>query len=165
MVEADTPAQTFDQTAYKEKSRKLISLVNQLRDAGAQFQLELPCMVVCGNQSAGEIACRRTWQKQAHAGYQEAVSSCTATAPVAAAAPPCWFTCCKLVVAAVVMPLPECGGIATALSAWLAGKSSLLERLCGVRLPRAAGTCTKCPTEVSSAELGSLAQQKKQKRQ
>ncbi|WIA22587.1 hypothetical protein OEZ86_009572 [Tetradesmus obliquus] len=29
-----------------------------------------------------------------------------------------------------------------------AGKSSLLERLCGVRLPRAAGTCTKCPTEV-----------------
>jgi hypothetical protein len=29
-------------------------LVNQLRDAGAQFQLELPCMVVCGNQSAGE---------------------------------------------------------------------------------------------------------------
>jgi hypothetical protein len=54
MVEVENPAQTFDQTVYKEKSRKLISLVNQLRDAVAQFQLELPCMVVCGNQSAGE---------------------------------------------------------------------------------------------------------------
>jgi hypothetical protein len=64
MVEAANAAQTFDQTAYKEKSRKLISLVNQLRDAGAQFQLELPCMVVCGNQSAGEDVCCNTWQYQ-----------------------------------------------------------------------------------------------------
>ncbi|KAF6262011.1 P-loop containing nucleoside triphosphate hydrolase protein [Scenedesmus sp. NREL 46B-D3] len=54
MIEAVTPAQSFDHTAYKEQSRKAISLVNQLRDAGAQFQLELPCMVVCGNQSAGK---------------------------------------------------------------------------------------------------------------
>jgi hypothetical protein len=53
MDEDGNPAKTFDKTVHMEKSRKLISLVNQLRDAGAQFQLELPCMVVCGNQSAG----------------------------------------------------------------------------------------------------------------
>jgi GTPase SAR1 family protein len=29
-----------------------------------------------------------------------------------------------------------------------AGKSSLLERICGIQLPRASGTCTKCPMEV-----------------
>jgi len=75
---------TFDQTQYKEKSRKLVTLVNQLRDAGAQAIFTLPSLVVCGNQSAG--------------------------------------------------------------------KSSLLERLCGVKLPRAAGTCTKCPTEVRMQE-------------
>eukprot|EP00775_Hariotina_reticulata_P010753 gene10753-10909_t len=71
---------TFEKTLYREKAHKLVALVNQLRDAGAQYSLDLPGMVVCGNQSAG--------------------------------------------------------------------KSSLLERLCGVKLPRAAGTCTKCPTEV-----------------
>lgn len=80
--EVNTSPATFDQTQYKEKSRKLVTLVNQLRDAGAQANFNLPSLVVCGNQSAG--------------------------------------------------------------------KSSLLERLCGVKLPRAAGTCTKCPTEVCS---------------
>lgn len=54
MVQEENAAQTFEKSAYNEKSRKLIKLVNQLRDAGAQFQLELPCMVVCGNQSAGK---------------------------------------------------------------------------------------------------------------
>jgi GTP1/Obg family GTP-binding protein len=73
---------SFEKTLYTEKARKLVALVNHLRDAGAQYSLDLPCMVVCGNQSAG--------------------------------------------------------------------KSSLLERLCGVKLPRAAGTCTKCPTEVNA---------------
>jgi hypothetical protein len=82
--DAHTSPATFDQTQYKEKSRKLVTLVNQLRDAGAQASFTLPSLVVCGNQSAG--------------------------------------------------------------------KSSLLERLCGVKLPRAAGTCTKCPTEVCSQE-------------
>lgn len=71
---------SFDQTQYKEKSRKLVTLVNQLRDVGAQASFTVPTLVVCGNQSAG--------------------------------------------------------------------KSSLLERLCAVKLPRAVGTCTKCPAEV-----------------
>ncbi|KAI8475322.1 MAG: P-loop containing nucleoside triphosphate hydrolase protein [Monoraphidium minutum] len=35
-----------------------------------------------------------------------------------------------------------------------AGKSSLLERLCGIQLPRATGTCTKCPTEVRLSDGG-----------
>jgi hypothetical protein len=47
-------APSFDMTAYQQKARKLVSLVNQLRDAGAQIRLELPSVVVCGNQSAGE---------------------------------------------------------------------------------------------------------------
>lgn len=71
---------SLEQTEYQLKAKKLVTLVNDLRDVGAQFQFDLPCLVVCGNQSAG--------------------------------------------------------------------KSSLLERICGVKLPRAAGTCTKCPTEV-----------------
>jgi GTP-binding protein EngB required for normal cell division len=79
---------SFDQTQYKEKSRKLVTLVNQLRDAGAQASFTVPTLVVCGNYSAG--------------------------------------------------------------------KSSLLERLCAVKLPRAAGTCTKCPTEVRSRPVNSF---------
>jgi len=75
-----TPPLSLEQTDYQLKAKKLVTLVNDLRDVGAQFQFDLPCLVVCGNQSAG--------------------------------------------------------------------KSSLLERICGVKLPRAAGTCTKCPTEV-----------------
>lgn len=47
-------AQSFDQTQYKEKSRKLVALVNQLRDAGAQASFTVPTLVVCGNQSAGK---------------------------------------------------------------------------------------------------------------
>lgn len=81
---------SFDQTRYKEKSRKLVTLVNQLRDAGAQASFTVPTLVVCGNQSAG--------------------------------------------------------------------KSSLLERLCAVKLPRAAGTCTKCPAEVRSRPVDALLQ-------
>jgi hypothetical protein len=33
-----------------------------------------------------------------------------------------------------------------------AGKSSIIQRICGVDLPRSEGTCTRCPMEVS-AEL------------
>jgi GTP1/Obg family GTP-binding protein len=48
-------AQTFDQTQYKEKSRKIVALVNRLRDAGAHnVSVSLPTLVVCGNQSAGK---------------------------------------------------------------------------------------------------------------
>lgn len=47
-------ALSFDQTQYKEKSRKLVDLVNQLRDAGAQATFTVPTLVVCGNQSAGK---------------------------------------------------------------------------------------------------------------
>jgi GTP1/Obg family GTP-binding protein len=47
-------ALSFDQTQYKEKSRKLVALVNQLRDAGAQATFTVPTLVVCGNQSAGK---------------------------------------------------------------------------------------------------------------
>jgi len=86
---ASAASDTFHQTQYKEKARKLVTLVNQLHDAGAHLSLDLPRMVVCGSQSVG--------------------------------------------------------------------KSSLLERLSGVKLPRAAGTCTKCPTEVSACTHGPLA--------
>lgn len=86
---ASASSETFHQTQYKEKACKLVTLVNQLHDAGAQFSLDLPRMVVCGSQSVG--------------------------------------------------------------------KSSLLKRLSGVKLPRAAGTCTKCPTEVSACTRGPLA--------
>jgi GTP-binding protein EngB required for normal cell division len=29
-----------------------------------------------------------------------------------------------------------------------AGKSSVIQRICGVNLPRSSGTCTRCPIEV-----------------
>ncbi len=32
-----------------------------------------------------------------------------------------------------------------------AGKSSILQRICEVSLPRSEGTCTRCPTEVIAA--------------
>jgi len=78
---ANPASETFHQTQYKEKARKLVNVVNQLHIAGAHTSVDVPWMVVCGSQSMG--------------------------------------------------------------------KSSLLERLSGVKLPRAAGTCPKCPTEVS----------------
>ncbi|KAF8059174.1 mx [Scenedesmus sp. PABB004] len=67
-------------TSYGTTTKRFINTVNDLRANGAHFTLDLPTLVVCGNQSAG--------------------------------------------------------------------KSSVLERLAGVKLPRAAGTCTRCPTEV-----------------
>ncbi|KAJ3044369.1 hypothetical protein HDV00_002261 [Rhizophlyctis rosea] len=65
---------------YAERARRLMRMVNSMRDAGAHMDLDLPTIVVCGNQSVG--------------------------------------------------------------------KSSVLEALCGVELPRAEGTCTRSVTEV-----------------
>lgn len=60
---------------FGARSRELNELINRMREAGAQFELDLPTIVVCGNQSAG--------------------------------------------------------------------KSSLLEAICAVKLPRSDGTCTR----------------------
>ncbi|KAJ3319684.1 hypothetical protein HDU76_000474 [Blyttiomyces sp. JEL0837] len=75
-----SPSTFLSSTAYSDRARRLINLVNTLRDAGAHIELDLPTVVVCGNQSVG--------------------------------------------------------------------KSSLIEALCGVALPRAEGTCTRVVTEV-----------------
>lgn len=34
------------------------------------------------------------------------------------------------------------------------GKSSIIQRICGVDLPRSNGTCTRCPTEVHLTDSG-----------
>lgn len=47
-------APRFEDTDYARHARELNRLVNQMRDAGAQFELDLPTIVVCGNQSAGK---------------------------------------------------------------------------------------------------------------
>ncbi|KAJ3274056.1 hypothetical protein HDV01_003549 [Terramyces sp. JEL0728] len=65
---------------YAERASKLVQLVNQLRDVGAQVDLDLPTIVVCGNQSVG--------------------------------------------------------------------KSSIIEAVCGISLPRGEGTCTRCVIEI-----------------
>lgn len=65
---------------YAQRASQRLDLINRLRDAGAQIELDLPTLVVCGNQSAG--------------------------------------------------------------------KSSLLQSLAGISLPRSAGTCTRTVTEV-----------------
>ncbi|KAJ3297651.1 hypothetical protein HK104_000284 [Borealophlyctis nickersoniae] len=70
----------LENSAYAERARRLMRMVNSMRDAGAYMDLDLPTVVVCGNQSVG--------------------------------------------------------------------KSSVLEALCGIVLPRAEGTCTRCVTEV-----------------
>lgn len=78
---------TFQQTEYQILSRRLMDMLNDMRAAGAECVLNLPVVVVCGNQSAG--------------------------------------------------------------------KSSVIESLCGVALPRSDGTCTRCPTEVRMLETSS----------
>ena len=69
---------------FNTQSRKLMELINNLRDLGAHFDLEIPGIIVCGNQSAG--------------------------------------------------------------------KSSVIEGITKVPLPRADGTCTRCPIEVRMEE-------------
>ncbi|BGP62743.1 hypothetical protein NBRC10512v2_004075 [Rhodotorula toruloides] len=65
---------------YSVKRRQLVSLVDQLRSAGASTEIDLPRIAVIGNQSAG--------------------------------------------------------------------KSSLVEAISGIKVPRDAGTCTRCPMEI-----------------
>ncbi|PRQ74643.1 P-loop containing nucleoside triphosphate hydrolase protein [Rhodotorula toruloides] len=67
-------------SAYSVKRRQLVSLVDQLRSAGASTEIDLPRIAVIGNQSAG--------------------------------------------------------------------KSSLVEAISGIKVPRDAGTCTRCPMEI-----------------
>ncbi|KAI8819361.1 P-loop containing nucleoside triphosphate hydrolase protein [Fimicolochytrium jonesii] len=74
----------LEASAYAARARRLVKMVNVMRDAGAHMDLDLPTIVVCGNQSVG--------------------------------------------------------------------KSSVLEALCGVVLPRNEGTCTRCVTEVRMSE-------------
>jgi len=64
---------------YSARKRKMLDVVNRLRAIGANIELDIPVIVVLGNQSAG--------------------------------------------------------------------KSSLIEAISGITLPRASGTCTRCPTE------------------
>ncbi|KAJ3113830.1 hypothetical protein HDU96_002872 [Phlyctochytrium bullatum] len=79
-----SPSVFLKTSAFGERARRLVQLVNSMRDAGAHMDIDLPTVVVCGNQSVG--------------------------------------------------------------------KSSLIEALCGVVLPRAEGTCTRCVTEVRMTE-------------
>jgi vacuolar protein sorting-associated protein 1 len=67
-------------TEYETRSKKLVSIIQALRDCGTEEVIQLPKIAVIGNQSAG--------------------------------------------------------------------KSSLIEAISQVRLPRASGTCTRCPMEV-----------------
>lgn len=142
---------SFDESQYQEKSRKLISLVNQLRDAGAQVgsaafehkqiqnqrtDSELGrCPNICLLQTVRDAQllfvddCKCWKCKPAYT---------TILTTIVAACGWCWLLQFSLDLPSLVV----CGNQS-------AGKSSLLERLCGVKLPRAAGTCTKCPTEVS----------------
>ncbi|KAL6764895.1 P-loop containing nucleoside triphosphate hydrolase protein [Haematococcus lacustris] len=71
--------QLYENTEYAMLAHRMVSTVDAMRSAGAHAVLDLPQIVVCGNQSAG--------------------------------------------------------------------KSSVLEALCGVALPRSDGTCTRCPLE------------------
>ncbi|KAJ3034290.1 hypothetical protein HK097_004558 [Rhizophlyctis rosea] len=85
-------AETFlANSKYADRARKLQKMVNNMRDAGAHMDLDLPTVVVCGNQSVG--------------------------------------------------------------------KSSVLEAICGVELPRAEGTCTRSVTEVRLSTAGEGDQQ------
>ncbi|KAI8846380.1 P-loop containing nucleoside triphosphate hydrolase protein [Chytridium lagenaria] len=79
-----SPTVFLKSSAFGDRARRLVKLVNTMRDAGAHMDLDLPTVVVCGNQSVG--------------------------------------------------------------------KSSLIEALCGVILPRAEGTCTRSVTEVRMTE-------------
>ncbi|KAJ3038221.1 hypothetical protein HDV00_000894 [Rhizophlyctis rosea] len=75
---------TAGDAVYKERSAKLVRLVDALRDLGADLEIDLPRICVVGNQSAG--------------------------------------------------------------------KSSLIEAISQVALPRSDGTCTRCPMEVRLSE-------------
>jgi hypothetical protein len=44
----------FAASSYQKSAGELIQLVDKMRDAGAHHTIDLPTMVVCGNQSAGE---------------------------------------------------------------------------------------------------------------
>lgn len=43
----------FGASSYQKSAGELIELVDKMRDAGAHLTIDLPTMVVCGNQSAG----------------------------------------------------------------------------------------------------------------
>ncbi|KAG0664588.1 hypothetical protein C6P46_001184 [Rhodotorula mucilaginosa] len=77
---AKPAAQGISASAYSKKRRQLVSLIDQLRSAGASTEIDLPRIAVIGNQSAG--------------------------------------------------------------------KSSLVEAISGIKVPRDAGTCTRCPMEI-----------------
>ncbi|KAI9349478.1 P-loop containing nucleoside triphosphate hydrolase protein [Zopfochytrium polystomum] len=51
-----SPALFLQSTLFANRANRLLQLINSLRDSGAQlnFDLNLPTVVVCGNQSAGK---------------------------------------------------------------------------------------------------------------
>jgi hypothetical protein len=51
---ASNMSTTFQDSLYQQSAKQLNELVNEMRDAGAHFELDLPTVVVCGNQSAGK---------------------------------------------------------------------------------------------------------------
>ncbi|TFK46143.1 hypothetical protein OE88DRAFT_1687998 [Heliocybe sulcata] len=75
----DATALELSSSGYASRRKELLQLVKQLRAIGAQAELDLPCVAVIGNQSAG--------------------------------------------------------------------KSSVVEAISGIKVPRDAGTCTRCPME------------------
>ncbi|KAF0343706.1 P-loop containing nucleoside triphosphate hydrolase protein [Gigaspora margarita] len=79
-----TQLETIKNTPYAKKASSYINIINELRRIGADFSVDLPRIVFCGNQSAG--------------------------------------------------------------------KSSLIEAISGVKLPRSDGTCTRCVMEIRLSE-------------
>ncbi|CAG8757843.1 4264_t:CDS:1, partial [Acaulospora morrowiae] len=45
---------TISESHYAKKASKYLEILNQLRGIGAQFAVNLPTIVFCGNQSAGK---------------------------------------------------------------------------------------------------------------
>ncbi|RIB21928.1 P-loop containing nucleoside triphosphate hydrolase protein [Gigaspora rosea] len=79
-----TRLETIKNTPYAKNASRYINIINELRRIGADFSVDLPRIVFCGNQSAG--------------------------------------------------------------------KSSLIEAISGVKLPRSDGTCTRCVMEIRLSE-------------
>ncbi|CAG8677411.1 4563_t:CDS:2, partial [Racocetra persica] len=83
--ETKTQVYNISSSQYAKEASNYIRILNELRRIGAQFAVNLPTIVFCGNQSAG--------------------------------------------------------------------KSSLLEAISGVKLPRSDGTCTRCVMELRLSEV------------
>ncbi len=126
-------------TAYARKTAQLLGLANELRALSVSHDVQLPSLVVCGeSQGAGRGVCGK------HQPLHTAAAAVAAAAAHAKA--PGQSRLCDLCTALGDQGAVWGAGVAPGNQS--AGKSSLVEALAGVALPRATGTCTRCPTEV-----------------